>query len=159
MAARAAASPRFGAPALARPAESWSGAAPMSPRARWSLIAFALIALVAAGALTYGLTIPSIPPLPRDEVKARRAPRAPVEANVMDGAGLAPAVQSELDCVDRLLRNGPPAGADPQEEWERCAQRTEAGRNAAEARAAEERALDLGRPPAGRAANGLGKER
>jgi len=103
----------------------------MSPRARWTLSIFALIAVIAAGALFYPLTRPTQPPLPSEQVEQRSSPPAVGASGVADPAGMAPSAQNELECVDRLLRNGSPADADPKAEWERCAALGEAARGRA----------------------------
>lgn len=92
----------------------------MSPRARVLLIVAALLAAVAAAFYAYRLNQPVRPPLPSENSKRREEAPAP-GAGVVDPADLNPSVQSELDCVDRLLAGGAPEGANVQAEWARCA--------------------------------------
>lgn len=107
----------------------------MPSHVRWILTVLTLVALVAVGVLAYEHLRPGIPPLPRDEVESRRSPAAadarPTAAEQAELEGLAPSVQNELNCVDRLLEQGAVEGVELNAQWERCRALGEAGQNEA----------------------------
>ena len=85
----------------------------MDRRKRIVILVIAVLAILGATLLPYWWSSrpPALPPLPSEQVEAKAEERA-TETSIV--------VQSELDCIDRLIAQGVPEGSDPKVEYAKC---------------------------------------